>query len=249
MPTISLTPPTALTVITAGLHATNYAAIQTLLNGGLDNANINSAAGIAFSKMSFPGGSTFLKADGTWASTGPPLLTAPPGSPVDGQEYIHTDSGTAPTYAWYMRYSSGISDANKWLCIGGSSLSMDLYTNWSKAGLFGPESGGSSGVESPYCYAPRTGFYEVNFGGTMLPNGNNQNMRLHLYKSDVGVLGEYDIQHGGYGGTPGTMSRTARLTIASGVYVQVWVSVNFGDAGWTTTYADRWINIRPVRFA
>lgn len=52
MPTISLATPTALTVITAGLHATNYNAIQTLLNGGLKNDNIASDAAIDASKIS-----------------------------------------------------------------------------------------------------------------------------------------------------------------------------------------------------
>jgi hypothetical protein len=44
VPTITLEVPTAGTEIEAGLHATNYADLQTLLNGGLDNSNIDAAA-------------------------------------------------------------------------------------------------------------------------------------------------------------------------------------------------------------
>lgn len=51
MPSISLTLPVAGTIITAGLHATNYTALQTLLNGGLDNNNIAPGAAIASSKL------------------------------------------------------------------------------------------------------------------------------------------------------------------------------------------------------
>ncbi len=51
MPSITLTLPTAGTQITAGLHSANYAALQTLLNGGLDNTNVLAAAGIVGSKL------------------------------------------------------------------------------------------------------------------------------------------------------------------------------------------------------
>lgn len=44
MPSIDLEVPTADTEITAGLHATNYQDIETLLNGGLDNSNISPTA-------------------------------------------------------------------------------------------------------------------------------------------------------------------------------------------------------------
>ncbi len=44
MPTITLEVPSAQQEIEAGLHATNYADLQTLLNGGLDNSNISASA-------------------------------------------------------------------------------------------------------------------------------------------------------------------------------------------------------------
>lgn len=44
MGTITLTSPVASTEIQAGLHATNYSALQTLLNGNLDNTNISASA-------------------------------------------------------------------------------------------------------------------------------------------------------------------------------------------------------------
>lgn len=44
MPTINLTLPVAGTEIVAGLHATNYTNLQTLLNGALDNSNVSTTA-------------------------------------------------------------------------------------------------------------------------------------------------------------------------------------------------------------
>lgn len=51
MPTISLTLPVSATVITAGLHSTNYTTIQNLVNGGLDTANWASGKIFAPSKL------------------------------------------------------------------------------------------------------------------------------------------------------------------------------------------------------
>ena len=58
MPTISLTLPVSATVITAGLHSTNYTLIQNLVNGSLDNNNIATNAGIAVSKLGQSGAAT-----------------------------------------------------------------------------------------------------------------------------------------------------------------------------------------------
>ncbi len=72
MGTITLTLPVAGTNIAAGLHATNYANLQTLLNGLIDNANIAPAAAIAASKLAaYPAdGAKVLKGDGTWGTAG-----------------------------------------------------------------------------------------------------------------------------------------------------------------------------------
>jgi microcystin-dependent protein len=60
----------------------------------------------------------------TVPTSAPPLLTALPGSPVDGQEIILTDSLTAGTYAWHLRYVAGRA-TNKWMFVGGAPLAGD----------------------------------------------------------------------------------------------------------------------------
>jgi hypothetical protein len=47
------------------------------------------------------------------------LVTALPGSPVDGQECIFVDSLTAPTYTWRLRYVAAKA-TNKWVFVGGA---------------------------------------------------------------------------------------------------------------------------------
>jgi hypothetical protein len=55
------------------------------------------------------------------------LVTALPASPFDGQEVILTDSLTAGTYQWRLRYVAGRA-SNKWLFIGGSPASAEVVT-------------------------------------------------------------------------------------------------------------------------
>ena len=63
----------------------------------------------------------WAKIAGTWTPFGPPqLVTALPGSPTDGQEVMLTDSLTAPSYQWHMKYIAGITDGFKWMFLGGS---------------------------------------------------------------------------------------------------------------------------------
>jgi hypothetical protein len=59
---------------------------------------------------------------------GASIGTSLPTSPFDGQEAILVDSLTAPTYAWRFKYVASISDAYKWVFIGGASLAAKVLT-------------------------------------------------------------------------------------------------------------------------
>jgi hypothetical protein len=82
--------------------------------------------------------------------------TTLPASPTDQQEFILVDSLTAPTYQWRMRYLAGISDANKWICVGGSeayaAADASVVMN---TGSFTSIAGG------PTFTVPRAGLYTV----------------------------------------------------------------------------------------
>lgn len=108
----------------------NLQAIATVLNGGLDDTNINAAAAIALSKLAgYPSDLTkFARGDGTWAAPPAPVIPTInygitlPASPTDGQEAILVDSLTNPTYQWRFRYNAGSSSAYKWEFIGGTRV-------------------------------------------------------------------------------------------------------------------------------
>lgn len=98
MGTITLTDPVVGTTITAGLHATNNATLQTLLNGGIDNGNM--AAG-------------FQRTIGTFAS-GPPVTAA------DGDIWVATSVGGAVGQRWVFQYNAASPSPYKWEFIGGA---------------------------------------------------------------------------------------------------------------------------------
>src|SRR4051794_16176782 len=83
----------------------NFDAIAAILNGGIDNSNINAAAAILASKLAnYPASAaSVLAGDGTW-KTVPKVTTSllsggPPGAPSDGDIWIATavDTGNLAT--------------------------------------------------------------------------------------------------------------------------------------------------------
>lgn len=79
MGTVTLEVPTSGTVVTAGLHAANYADIQAALNGGLDANNLADAA-VTRAKLA----TITRKAQPTW------VQTTSPGFFVDGSSITAT---------------------------------------------------------------------------------------------------------------------------------------------------------------
>lgn len=105
----------------------NFQAIQTVLNGGIDDTNIRSAAAIQPSKLAnYPADATrALRGDGTW-KTAPQNITSgtmaagPPGTPQDGDIWIATAVDANGT-TWMFRYNAGSASPYKWEFVGGAS--------------------------------------------------------------------------------------------------------------------------------
>jgi hypothetical protein len=64
--------------------------------------------------------------------------TTLPASPFDGQQAILVDSLTAPTWSWHLRYTAGVTAAQKWLFIGGSPLFGSSLASGAMAGGWNP---------------------------------------------------------------------------------------------------------------
>lgn len=104
--------PEDVSVILANLNA-----IASIINGQLDNGNLSAGAAIAIAKLAgYPADATkALLGDGSWGGVGTLLATALPGVPTDGQQIAYTDSLTAPTFVWLLRYNA---TATKWYPFG-----------------------------------------------------------------------------------------------------------------------------------
>jgi hypothetical protein len=122
----------------------NLQAIQTVLNGGIDNSNISGAAAILASKLAgYPTDATkFLSGAGTWLAAGYtaiPKVTVssfaagPPGSPSDGDIWIGT-SVDGTTKRWGFQYNAASGSANKWEFIGGPPVVRAASANMTYTG-------------------------------------------------------------------------------------------------------------------
>lgn len=85
--------------------------------------------------------------------------TSLPDTPADGTEFILVDSLTVPTYQWRFKYMAGITDAYKWIFIGGAPWHKTASV-WASpvvvAGSYKRNPGTSFTL-------PRNGFYSMEF--------------------------------------------------------------------------------------
>lgn len=179
MAVLNLNDPVNGTTADATLIATNNAAIKTVVNGGLDNDNIASGAGIDLSKLDgYPADSTlFARGDGTWAepvasAASPTPATTLPVSPANLQQAILVDSTSAPTYSWLFQYSSA---ASKWIFIGGSSATVAVDT--AETHNFNSTWGDLSTV-GPSFTVPRAGTYLVVANALAEPTASSDTLQM-----------------------------------------------------------------------
>lgn len=163
--------------------------------------------------------------------------TALPGSPVNGQPFIFTDSLTAPTYYWHLRYNS---TTTKWHFIGGIPLfaevtATDSTTSTTYAALT---------PAGPSITLPLAGDYDVEIGFRGGPNDG-------FMSYDIGATGAVDadaVRNPTASGLVGTMSvaRARRKTDLSAVTLMA--KYKWGASGGANTnFADRWMRITPIR--
>jgi hypothetical protein len=160
---------------------------------------------------------------------------------VDGQEAILVDSLTAPKYAWRFRYSAGITDAYKWVFIGGAPYSDKVFTqegssasDWVDLATLGPS-----------LTIPRAGNYLVRIG---FHGGTYANDMICYMAYAVGAItaaaGPASPAVGGgtgYGGMQFTPTTSQVVPILAG---DVLLAKYWSNNGW---FASRWMDAVPVR--
>ena len=251
MPTISLTLPVSGTVITAGLHSTNYTTIQNAINGGLDTANWASGKIFAPSKFMQEGATTgqTLQWNGSiWAPTSasgaPTPATTLPGSPVNNQQTILTDSTSAPTYYWLLQYNS---TAAKWQFIGGSPLYAEVTT----AETTSSTTYAALTTAGPTVTVPNAGDYMVELGFQLNAQGGTPAHSFMSYDiggtgavdADAAVAWSYATQTVNPGGSAYRRRKKTAISASTALTSKYKVSANTGG------FAQRYISILPIQIS
>jgi hypothetical protein len=245
---ISLTLPVAGTVITAGLHATNYTSLQSLLNGGLDTANW--AAGKIFppSKLTQEGATTgqaIVWNGSAWApatqTSAPAYGTTLPGSPTDTQEAILVDSITLPTYQWRFRYNAGSANPDKWEFIGGNPIITEVVTSES----LNSATYVALATAGPSFTVPRAGVYEVEIGFTTVGINGGTGLAMSY---DIGGTGAVDADAAwGLTNTLNNQSSSRPRTKAGLAASTALVSKYREISAAAQNISNRWMRVVPVR--
>lgn len=180
----------------------------------------------------------------SWAAPaggGTTFGTTLPASPSDGDQYILTDSTSAPTYAWLLQYSSS---ASKWIFIGGSSW-LKNYASGGVINTLGVQPVATWYTDSGTVYTiPRTGTYHVRWAADINRNGGgNGAAQSAVYKNTALVSNTANAKIENLYNNNDTMSGEWAITANAGDTVGVVVS---GAAVGTWVLAWKTVEITPV---
>jgi len=124
---------------------------------------------------------------GTWSSwwqVSPSYYgTAPQINPVDGEEWVLSDTTGSPAYTWKMRYNINNSSGYPWEFVGGSPMLQAV-------GPTGTCTTSTYGYLGDGLTAPRAGLYQFVLEATMDNTGQGQQMWCCLYNSTGGGVSD-----------------------------------------------------------
>lgn len=221
------------------------------------NAQIASDALIDVAKLSLGTNGfvlTMVAGVPVWATAaGAGYGTSFPGSPTDGQEFVLTDSTTAPKFAWRFRYNASSLSTFKWEAIGAlpvvsevnasDSLPADATLTYRDLTNVGPS-----------VTLPRAGDYIVDIGCDAIPalqSGTSAESPTYM-SYDIGGTGAVDADgiHVSYiANAPFTYGSRRRVkTGLAAVTLTAKYKHSLTAAGGTGgTFQNRVMSVMPVR--
>lgn len=169
--------------------------------------------------------------------------TALPSTPLDGDIFIYTDSLTAPTYQWMLRYVAAKA-ADKWVFIGGSSMINQVATAEARA-----NTAYGALTTAQTLTVPVTGDYMIECGMTITAIGGTQASGAMSYS--VGGTASSDVWAAIAVGRVASLSK-----LGSGHREYKWdniaattvITAEFRspDAADSVTYAGRTLRLTPI---
>jgi len=166
-----------------------------------------------------------------------PLVTALPGSPVDGDEVILTDSLTAGTYQWRFRYVAARA-TNKWVYIGGGAAVNTREGAGTTSSTSYTDLSDGSGPSLMY---PVAGDYIVGWGAAMAAQGSASVQYMgYAFGSTVADDGHVCRQDATVTASVGRFERRALTPGAVAVVVKHRASSN------SQACSSRWLSLEPI---
>lgn len=170
------------------------------------------------------------------------IVTALPGSPVDGQE-IYYAADAANGVIWHLRYNANSASAYKWEFLGGAPLISTILTNefFTADGNFRDAT-----TVGPQIIAPLAGDYDVNAEATVNVGAAAGQVYLGLSVAGATPVPPFWASHycgaASANASPFLICRVTAVALSTVVKVQY--SANGGSNG---TARARILRITPVR--
>ena len=178
----------------------------------------------------------------------PPLVSVLPGSPVDGQEcYFLADATNG--VLWHLSYRAGSASPYKWEVVGGSRL----FAAIAASAVIASAAGGWSdltGSVGPSITVPLAGDYDIS-GGALSTWAGSANA-YHGLGANVGgtvlTLDQYTETSGAvFGGNQGLNGDARATTVAASALIKLQYANSGGVNSATPNFANRWLEVTPVR--
>lgn len=166
------------------------------------------------------------------------LVTSLPASPHDGQEIILTDSTTAGTYHWRLRYVSGRS-SNKWVCVGGVGAYQEVETSESTSST----SYTALATAGPSFTVPLAGDYLVEIGFESNASTTTENWMSYA----IGATAAADADGISFVVTGGSyLGGLSRVNKQSSLAASTALAARYKVTAGTSNFRKRWMLVTPV---
>lgn len=172
-----------------------------------------------------------------------PLVTALPGSPVDGQEIYFQDAAMATDgVVWHLRYRVAAPGSFKWEFLGGSALhnlngTSDSVTATTAVIL----------PNTPLITVPLAGDYRAEWGSQMRHSAASQWIRTLLFKNSVS-LGLDSAFLANSSGTPLAVNTSiGAMTEITGLAASDVIGVGSNVSAGTGTVGPKYLRLTPKR--
>lgn len=169
---------------------------------------------------------------------GPPLVSALPGSPVDGQEVYYQSTAMATNgIVWQLRYRAASASIYKWEYVGGTPLYHDIPTNEAFNNVATPVDPATPG---PTVTPALAGDYDASMGCNFFAAAAS-NVQIHLIRmSDTTAVLRIDASVAGPSAAF-TFARNGKITVATAAIEYRMRYVGNGNT------RDRWLRMIPIR--